>query len=84
LFRSHPVEQSVAAQRVGVDPATVADEVAVLLEQVFSVSGVERPGVKQVGPVNRGTGRDGRHTEAFGKLLAEMQVVARAHPRGQW
>ncbi len=84
LFRSHPVEQSVAAQRVGVDPATVADEVAVLLEQVFSVSGVERPDVKQVGPVNRGTGRDGRHTEAFGKLLAEMQVVARAHPRGQW
>ena len=84
LFRSHPVEQSVAAQRVGVDPATVADEVAVLLDQVFSVSGVERPAVKQVGPVNRGTGRDGRHTEAFGKLLAEMQVVARAHPRGQW
>ena len=84
LFRSHAVEQSVAAQRVGVDPATVADEVAVLLEQVFSVSGVERPDVKPVGPVNRGTGRDGRHTEAFGKLLAEMQVVARAHPRGQW
>ena len=84
LFRSHAVEQAVAAQRVGVDPATVADEVAVLLEQVFSVSGVERPDAKQVGPVNRGTGRDGRHTEAFGKLLAEMQVVARAHPRGQW
>jgi len=84
LFRGHAVEQAVAAQRVGVDPATVADEVAVLLEQVFSVSGVERPDAKQVGPVNRGTGRDGRHTEAFGKLLAEMQVVARAHPRGQW
>jgi len=84
LFRSHPVERTVAAQQVGVDPATVGDEVAVLLEQVFSVSGVDRPETRQVGPVNRGTGRDGRHTEAFGKLLAEMQVVARAHPRGQW
>jgi ring-1,2-phenylacetyl-CoA epoxidase subunit PaaC len=84
LFRSHGVEQAASTQRFGVDPATVADEVAVLLEQVFSVSGVERPEAKQVGPVNRGTGRDGRHTEAFGKLLAEMQVVARAHPRGQW
>ena len=84
LFRSHPVEQAVAAQQVGVDPATVADEVAVLLEQVFSVSGVDRPDAKQVGTVNRGMGRDGRHTEAFGKLLAEMQVVARAHPMGQW
>ena len=31
-----------------------------------------------------GMGRDGRHTEALGHLLAEMQVVARAHPRGQW
>ncbi len=84
LFRSHPVEQAVAAQQVGVDPATVADEVAVLLEQVFSVSGVERPEAKQVGAVSRGTGREGRHTESFGKLLAEMQVVARAHPMGQW
>ena len=84
LFRTHAVEQAVVAHGVGVDPAAVADEVAVLLEQVFSVSGVERPDVKQVGPVNRGTGRDGRHTEAFGKMLAEMQVVARAHPMGQW
>ena len=29
-----------------------------------------------------GTGRDGVHTEAMGRLLAEMQVVARAHPLG--
>ena len=24
------------------------------------------------------------HTEALSRLLAEMQVVARAHPMGQW
>jgi ring-1,2-phenylacetyl-CoA epoxidase subunit PaaC len=24
------------------------------------------------------------HTEALSRLLAEMQVVARAHPRGLW
>ncbi len=29
-------------------------------------------------------GRDGLHTEALSLLLAEMQVVARAHPMGQW
>jgi len=84
LFRTHPVERTVAEQGVGVDPASVADEVDVILEQVFSVSGVERPDVPSSGPVNKGVGRHGRHTEAMGRLLAEMQVVARAHPLGQW
>jgi ring-1,2-phenylacetyl-CoA epoxidase subunit PaaC len=84
LFRTHPVELDLARHGVGVDPATVADEVDQLLEQVFSVSGIERPDVASAGPVSKGVGRDGRHTEAMGRLLAEMQVVARAHPMGQW
>jgi ring-1,2-phenylacetyl-CoA epoxidase subunit PaaC len=29
-------------------------------------------------------GRDGRHTEHLGHLLAEMQSVVRAHPGAQW
>ena len=84
LNRCHPTERAMAEQGVGVDPASVADEVDVLLEQVFSVSGVTRPEVPPTGPVCGGTGRDGRHTEAMGPLLAEMQVVARAHPEGLW
>jgi ring-1,2-phenylacetyl-CoA epoxidase subunit PaaC len=84
LFGRHPVEEAAAAQGIGVDPATVADEVDVLLDQVLALSGVERPAVPGAGPVAGGTGRHGRHTEALGLLLAEMQVVARAHPRGQW
>jgi ring-1,2-phenylacetyl-CoA epoxidase subunit PaaC len=84
LFASTPVETAVAAVGVGVDPSTVRDEVAVLLEQVFSVSGVDRPDLPQVGPVNGGSGRDGRHTEEFSHLLAQMQSVARAHPSGRW
>ena len=84
LFVTHPVEARLADQGIGVDPATVADEVDALLEQVLSVSGVERPDVPATGPVGSGAGRDGRHTEAMGRLLAEMQVVARAHPLGQW
>ncbi len=84
LFRTHPIEATVAAQGVGVDPADVAAEVDVVLEQVLSVSGVERPEVPQTGPVAGGMGRDGRHSEVMGRLLAEMQVVARAHPMGRW
>ncbi|MHB0964520.1 MAG: 1,2-phenylacetyl-CoA epoxidase subunit PaaC [Gemmatimonadaceae bacterium] len=29
-------------------------------------------------------GRDGRHTEHLGHLLAEMQIVARSHPGAKW
>jgi ring-1,2-phenylacetyl-CoA epoxidase subunit PaaC len=54
----------------------VGPEVDVVLDQVFAVSGVERPDVLPMA----GTG----HTEALSLLLAEMQVVARAHPRGLW
>ena len=35
--------RELAAAGVGVDPATVADEVDVVLEQVFAASGVDRP-----------------------------------------
>ena len=84
LLASHPVEQAAAAAGVGVDPATVADEVDVVLEQVFAMSGVERPDRPALAGVAGRTGRDGLHTEALSRMLAEMQVVARAHPRGLW
>ena len=84
LVTSHPVEVELAAVGVGVDPATVADEVDVVLEQVFAASGVDRPERGALAGVNGRTGRHGLHTEALSLLLAEMQVVARAHPEGQW
>ena len=84
LFLPTPVESALAAAGVGVDPSTVADVVAGVLDQVFSASAVARPELAQVGPVRGGTGRDGRHTEALSRMLAEMQSVARAHPTGRW
>lgn len=84
LTATHPVEASVAAAGVGVDPADVRDEVDVVLEQVLAVSGVERPDKAALAGVRGRTGRDGLHTEALSRMLAEMQVVARAHPTGLW
>jgi ring-1,2-phenylacetyl-CoA epoxidase subunit PaaC len=84
LFLDHPTESALAADGVGVAPSSVAAEVGAVLDQVFAVSAVERPTPPQVGPVAGGTGRHGRHTEALSHLLAEMQSVARAHPRGLW
>ena len=84
LLTTHPVEAAVAAAGVGVAPADVGDEVEVVLEQVLAVSGVERPDAAALAGVQGRTGRDGLHTEALSRMLAEMQVVARAHPTGRW
>ena len=35
-------------------------------------------------PAARGGGRSGVHAEAFGPMLAELQVLARAHPGASW
>jgi ring-1,2-phenylacetyl-CoA epoxidase subunit PaaC len=78
------VERRAVDERFGVDPAAVAGEVDVVLEQVFAVSGVERPERPPLAAVRGRTGRDGLHTEALSRMLAEMQSVARAHPMGQW
>ncbi len=84
LVATHEVEGDAAAQGVGVDPARVAADVDAVLDHVFATAGVERPSTAQVGRVAGGMGRDGRHTEALSRLLAEMQSVARAHPTGRW
>ncbi|XRQ10494.1 1,2-phenylacetyl-CoA epoxidase subunit PaaC [Actinomadura welshii] len=84
LVSPHPVELSLAEAGVGVDPASMAGEVDAVLDQVFAVSGVDRPDRPALAGVGGRTGRHGMHTEALSLLLAEMQVVARAHPEGRW
>ncbi len=82
LFRRSVVETIAAEQAFGVDPGTLADEVDAVIEHVLATGGIDRPDVPPsgTGPL----GRTGRHSEALGHLLAEMQVVARAHPMGRW
>ncbi|MDD9347787.1 1,2-phenylacetyl-CoA epoxidase subunit PaaC [Mumia sp.] len=84
LTKGHAVESRLAQCGVGVDPTTVGDEVDDVLGQVFAAADVARPDAAGLAGVQRRTGRDGLHTEAFGRMLAEMQVVARAHPTGRW
>jgi ring-1,2-phenylacetyl-CoA epoxidase subunit PaaC len=84
LFGTSEVESAVAAVGVGVDPSAVAGDSDVVLDRVLAVAGVERPDRAPLAGVRGRTGRDGLHTEALSHLLAEMQVVARAHPMGRW
>lgn len=80
----HPVERAASRDGVGVDPRSVREEVEGVLDEVLAAAGLERPDVPRVGRVAGGAGRDGRHTEALGRMLAEMQSVARVHPTGRW
>jgi ring-1,2-phenylacetyl-CoA epoxidase subunit PaaC len=84
LFECHEVEEAAAASGVGVDPSLLRDPVNVVLDQVLAAAGADRPERAGLAGVQGSKGRDGRHTEALSRMLAEMQVVARAHPRGQW
>jgi ring-1,2-phenylacetyl-CoA epoxidase subunit PaaC len=78
LFETHEVDA-----RLGVDLTAIEAEVDVTLEQVFSQSDVDRPELLPLAGVRHRKGRDGLHTEALSQLLAELQVVARAHPMGR-
>jgi len=84
LFETHAVEASVAQAGVGVDPSTLRADVEVVLDQVLAVADVTRPDAHSLAGVRGRTGRDGLHTEARSRLLAEMQVVARQQPMGRW
>ena len=82
LSRPTQVETLAAEQRFGVDPAVLTDDVDAVVDHVLATAGLERPDLPPAG--TGAMGRNGRHTEEMGRLLAEMQVVARAHPMGKW
>jgi ring-1,2-phenylacetyl-CoA epoxidase subunit PaaC len=84
LFATCDVEATMAAAGVGVDPASVAGDAQAVLDRVLAVAGVGGPDRAPLAGVRGRTGRDGLHTEALTRMLAEMQVVARAHPSGRW
>lgn len=65
---------------VAIDPSTLKDEWERRINQVIDESTCTRPTSSYQ---HRG-GRDGRHTEHLGYLLAELQHVARSHPGATW
>lgn len=82
LFDTHGIETSLAG--VAVDPAVVRAEFDETLATVLEAAALDVPEVPYARAVDGRAGRDGVHTEAMGRLLAEMQCVARAHPMGSW
>jgi ring-1,2-phenylacetyl-CoA epoxidase subunit PaaC len=65
---------------VAVDPSGFADEWHRRVRDVIETSTCAAPEASY----QHTGGRDGRHTEAMGYLLAELQHVARSHPGATW
>jgi ring-1,2-phenylacetyl-CoA epoxidase subunit PaaC len=65
---------------VAVDPSDLEDEWLRRITEVIEASTCARP----ESSYQHSGGRDGRHTEHLGFLLAELQHVARSHPGAKW
>ncbi|GAA4574144.1 phenylacetate-CoA oxygenase subunit PaaC [Micromonospora coerulea] len=63
-----------------VDPATLRADFDATVSAVFDEATLARPAAGWT----PGGGRDGVHTEHLSFLLAEMQVLHRAHPGAKW
>ncbi|WP_430335921.1 1,2-phenylacetyl-CoA epoxidase subunit PaaC [Rhodococcus sp. ACT016] len=84
LFVPTADELALAAAGVGVDARTVREEFESVIGRVLNAAELAVPQSVSVGAVGGRAGRGGLHAEPFGRLLAEMQSVAQAHPDGSW
>jgi ring-1,2-phenylacetyl-CoA epoxidase subunit PaaC len=80
LFETTDAEQALVASGKVPDRGTLTASWNLTIDKVLSEAGLDRPADRHM----HSGGRHGRHTEALGHMLAEMQVLARAHPGAVW
>ena len=81
LFAADAVDTAAAVQNIGpcwadVQPLWQADVQRMLTHATLTLPSVETP--------FRSTGKQGRHSEHLGYILAEMQYLQRSYPGGVW
>jgi ring-1,2-phenylacetyl-CoA epoxidase subunit PaaC len=81
LLESDALTRELAAAGLAPDPSTLADEALATIAALLRDATLAHPTPGAFRP--RG-GRSGRHTEHLSRMLAEMQVLARAHPGARW
>lgn len=83
LFRDDELVSRLADQGVAPLPSTLRPAFDAVVDQVFAEADLARP-EGRLAFVASGGGREGKHTEHLGPMLAEMQVLARSHPGASW
>jgi len=80
LFESDDLERGFVTQGIAVDREALRAPWRAEVAHVLTAATLTVP---DDGFMQRG-GREGRHTEHLGHLLAEMQIVARSFPGAEW
>ena len=83
LFHDDALVERLANDGVAVLPSSLRDRFDEIIDAVLGEAGLELPTGRTAFTASGG-GRRGSHTEHLGPLLAEMQVLARAHPGASW
>ena len=80
LFETDEIERNLVAAGVAVDPASLKERFDATVDRVLTAATLARPrdGWMQTG------GRQGRHSEHLGHVLAELQYLQRAYPGATW
>jgi ring-1,2-phenylacetyl-CoA epoxidase subunit PaaC len=80
LFVMDDVDAAVATDRIALDKAALRPRWETIVTDVLTRATLAAP----IGGPQTSGGRRGRHSEALGHMLAEMQIVARSHPGATW
>ena len=80
LFEVDDLERDLVKQGIAVDRSSLRDAWKAEVTRVLQAATLTVP---DDGFMQRG-GREGKHTEHLGHLLAEMQIVARSFPGAEW
>jgi ring-1,2-phenylacetyl-CoA epoxidase subunit PaaC len=80
LFEMDAGERALAATGVAVDRESLKPAWEATVYRVLDEATLDRPADRYM----QTGGRDGRHGEHLSRMLAEMQVLARAHPGVTW
>ena len=80
MFQPADYENVAVLAGIGADPASLRQSWLLKVQEVFAMANLDLPeqAWMQTG------GKEGRHTEYLGYLLAEMQHLQRAYPNSKW
>jgi ring-1,2-phenylacetyl-CoA epoxidase subunit PaaC len=75
-----PYEILLAGESIAVDPASFKEQWMDKVKEIFHEATLQIPGSQWM----QNGGKEGKHTEHLGYILAEMQYLQRTYPGSEW